>query len=54
VPNPVAQKNPGRGNGAKPAAAKQDSTPANGKASPEIPGLISDRSRRKKQDRKRG
>ena len=54
VPNPAAQKNPSRGNGAKPAVAKQqDSTPANGKASPEIPGLISDRSRRKKQDRKR-
>jgi YidC/Oxa1 family membrane protein insertase len=54
VPNPAA-----RGNGAKPGSAKQDSskqdsTPANGKAGTEIPGLISDRSRRKKQDRKRG
>jgi len=53
VPNPAAQQN--RGNGANPnATKKQDSTPANAKASPEIPGLISDRSRRKKQDRKRG
>jgi YidC/Oxa1 family membrane protein insertase len=50
VPNPT----PNRGNGGKPAAQQKDSTPANGKASTEIPGLISDRPRRKKQDRKRG
>ena len=50
VPNPAAA----RGNGASGAASKKDGTPANGKASTEIPGLISDRSRRKKQDRKRG
>jgi YidC/Oxa1 family membrane protein insertase len=53
-----------KASGAKPAntkpagSAKKDgtTTAANGKAdaSPEIPGLISDRSRRKKQDRKRG
>jgi YidC/Oxa1 family membrane protein insertase len=54
VPNPAATKNSARGNGSAGTAKKQDGTPANGKASPEIPGLISDRSRRKKQDRKRG
>lgn len=51
VPNPNP---PARGNGASGSASKKDGTPANGKASTEIPGLISDRSRRKKQDRKRG
>jgi YidC/Oxa1 family membrane protein insertase len=54
VPNPAAKNNSGRGNGSPGTTKKQDGTPANGKASPEIPGLISDRSRRKKQDRKRG
>lgn len=54
VPNPAAKNNAAQGNGSAGAANKQDGSPANGKASPEIPGLISDRSRRKKQDRKRG
>jgi hypothetical protein len=64
VPNPAAKNtaakttaaknNSARSNGSPGATTKQDGTPANGKASPEIPGLISDRSRRKKQDRKRG
>jgi len=54
VPNPAAKNNSARGNGSPGTTKKQDGTPANGKASPEIPGLISDRSRRKKQDRKRG
>jgi YidC/Oxa1 family membrane protein insertase len=52
--NNAAKNNSARGNGSAGAAKKQDGTPANGKANPEIPGLISDRSRRKKQDRKRG
>jgi YidC/Oxa1 family membrane protein insertase len=48
----TAAKNNGRTNG----TAKQDAPPANGKtgASSEIPGLIEDRSRRKKRDRKSG
>jgi YidC/Oxa1 family membrane protein insertase len=66
----TAKPTAGKAAGAKPAtakstaagstaAAKKDGTtsPTNGNtadASPEIPGLISDRSRRKKQDRKRG
>jgi YidC/Oxa1 family membrane protein insertase len=54
VPNPAVKNNSARGSGSAGGAKKQDGTPANGKASPEIPGLISDRSRRKKQDRKRG
>ncbi|HYS41026.1 MAG TPA: membrane protein insertase YidC [Pseudonocardiaceae bacterium] len=54
VPNPAAKNNAARGNGSAGAANKQDGSQAFGKASPEIPGLISDRSRRKKQDRKRG
>ncbi|HEX5407676.1 MAG TPA: membrane protein insertase YidC [Pseudonocardiaceae bacterium] len=53
--NGAAAKNTNRANG----AAKQDGTSpqsTNGKTGPasEIPGLISDRSRRKKQNRKRG
>lgn len=52
--NPAAAKNASRANG----ATKQDGTSptVNGKngAASEIPGLISDRSRRKKQNRKRG
>ena len=54
VPNPAARGNGTKTGAGSGAAPKKDSTPANGKASTEIPGLISDRSRRKKQDRKRG
>jgi YidC/Oxa1 family membrane protein insertase len=67
VPNPAAQNGAAQ-NGASPTTAKNvrttrangaqpDGTPATSgaaNASPEIPGLISDRPRRRKQDRKRG
>jgi YidC/Oxa1 family membrane protein insertase len=56
VPNPAGKNGAARPAAKNSSGTTSDGSSANGKAttSPEIPGLISDRPRRRKQDRKRG